>query len=574
MIEIPFVRNLVVGKNNYVESWPLFKRVMLTGQLCLLSVFFSFIYLILDTNFDRYSYLYAYGILIAGSVGSLILLRAKHYITGRLFFLFTSLFVIVLFSMAQPTESGSYLFYMVLSVAALTIFGHDNLRLGVGFSALMLFLFVAIYFGGFTLIEPLAEDPVYNEWTFGINFIIVFLLITLMIHYLMTINYVSLKNIKETERNLLQLTNELSESRNRFQLAIKGSSAGIWDWDAVNDKLYVSPLLNQILGYGLETTFESTRADFEKVIYPDDKEMVINHMRSHIKEKTKFEVEFRMRHGNGEYIWVLDTGQAEWDKEGKPLRMVGSIVDISERKNAEKQIQLQNEMLEKANAELDRFVYSVSHDLKSPLSSVLGLMSIADMSNDISEVKDCIKMMRDRINALNGFIEEIINYSRNTRTDAMINEVLIRDMVEKILDGLKFMDKMQSIRLQLDIDPELVICTDSSRLKIVLNNLIGNAVKYHHLRQDDPYIRIQAEVVDGHAYIVVEDNGQGIDESLTGRIFDMFFRAHENSEGSGLGLYIAKEMILKLNGEIHVESKKNEGSIFSIKIPVLEIAPH
>jgi PAS domain S-box-containing protein len=574
MFEIPFVRNLVVGNENYVESWPLYKRVMLTGQLCLLSIFFSLVYLILDISFDRNSYLFAYGILIGGSIGTLILLRSKNYVAGRLLFLISGLFVIVLFSMAQPTESGSYLFYLVISVAALTMFGHDRLRLGISISALMLILFIAIYFGGLTFIEPLSEDLLYNEWTFGINFIIVFLLITMMIHYLITINFVSFNNIKNTERNLLQLTDELSESRNRFQLAIKGSSAGIWDWDAVNDKLYVSPLLTRILGYGLETTFEATQADFEKVIHPDDKELVMNHLRSHIKERTKFEVEFRLRHGNGDYIWVLDTGQAEWDKEGKPQRMVGSIVNISERKNAEKQIQLQNEMLEKANAELDRFVYSVSHDLKSPLSSVLGLMSIADMSEDITEVKDCIRMMRDRINALNGFIEEIINYSRNTRTDAMMTEVLIGDMVEKILDGLKFMDKMQSIRLQLDIDPELVICTDSSRLKIVLNNLIGNAVKYHNLRQDDPYIRIQAKVVNKHAFIVVQDNGQGIDESLTSRIFDMFFRAHEKSEGSGLGLYIAKEMILKLNGEIQVESKKNEGSTFSIKIPVLEMVPH
>ncbi len=197
-------------------------------------------------------------------------------------------------------------------------------------------------------------------------------------------------------------------------------------------------------------------------------------------------------------------------------------------------------------------------------------MSIADMSNDIGEVQGCLVMMRERINALNNFIEEVIDYSRNTRTEPEMKEISVRALVEKILENLKYMDKMQDIRVQLDIDPDLTLLTDPGRVKIVLNNLIGNAVKYHHTRQEDPWIKIEASLLDDQAEISVSDNGQGIDGPLKDRIFDMFFRAHEGSQGSGLGLYIAREMILKLNGKISVESEKNKGSVFRITLPVME----
>jgi PAS domain S-box-containing protein len=570
MTELPPVRNLVVGKNNYIDSWPLFKRIMLSGNLCLLTILFCGVYLTVDLIFGRLEFLYMYGILIIGSLVSLFLLRNKHLLAGRLTYLFTNLFVIVLFSMAESVGSGIFSYYLVLIVAALTIFGYDHLSVGMSFTAVTFIFFIIVYFGEFSLLERLPVNPEYYKWTFGINFIISMILIVLMIQYLISINHGSMTSIQKKENDLMRLASELSDSRNRFKLALQGSSAGIWDWDGVNNRLYISPLLNRILGYSLEQTFDLTLENFLEFTHPEDKNRVKEHLESHLQNHTKFEVEFRLKNGEGEYIWVLDTGQAEWNNNNTPVRMVGSIVDITERKNSEKQIQLQNEMLEKANAELDRFVYSVSHDLKSPLSSVLGLMSIADMSNDIGEVQGCLVMMRERINALNNFIEEVIDYSRNTRTEPEMKEISVRALVEKILENLKYMDKMQDIRVQLDIDPDLTLLTDPGRVKIVLNNLIGNAVKYHHTRQEDPWIKIEASLLDDQAEISVSDNGQGIDGPLKDRIFDMFFRAHEGSQGSGLGLYIAREMILKLNGKISVESEKNKGSVFRITLPVME----
>ncbi len=541
---------------------------MLTANLCLLTTFFGILYFFIDLAFGRQEYLFAYFLLIGGCVLSVILLRLQHYTAGRLIYLLSNLSIMVLFSMIEPGNNGIFLFFIVLVVASLTMFGHDRLRLGIGLSLLIIILFLGLYFGRWTILEPVPLSDDYYEYVFGINFIIALCLITLMIHYLIRINYATLVNIRNKEKDLVQLAEELSVSQNRFKLALKGSSAGIWDWDARQDDLYISPLLSEIIGYPLEKTMDAGRDDFFNSIHPEDKEIVIQHLTDHLEKREKFEVEFRMLHGSGDYIWVLDTGQAEWDNNGAPIRMVGSIIDITERKEDEKKIQQQNLMLEKTNAELDRFVYSVSHDLKSPLSSILGLMSIAEMSDNSEEIMHCIGMMRERVDALNGFIEEIIDYSRNTRTEATYQEVNLHNLVTKVLDGLKYMENMSDIRLAIEIDPADTLVTDPGRLKIVLNNLIGNAVKYHSLRKDDPYILIRLDKSPEHITIRIEDNGQGIDEAIQRRVFEMFYRGHESSQGSGLGLYIAREMMRKLHGDIELFSEKGQGSTFIIHIPV------
>lgn len=540
---------------------------MLTGNLCLLSIIFGITYLFIDIGFGRNAYLFTYAVLAGGSLLSLIMLRVKKYTAGRLLYLISNLLILVIYAMIEPSNNGIYLFFIVLVVASLTIFGPGHMWYGIGSALLILFLFLALYIGEWTVLDPKPMSAEYYHYAFAINFVMALILITLMMNFKIRINNQALNNVRQKEADLIKLTSELSESRNRFKLALKGSSAGIWDWDARNDTLYISPLVNRILGYPLEKTIDADREKFFSIIHPDDKEMVAGALNHHLNSQERFEVEFRLRHGDGHYIWVLDTGQAEWDEAGKPIRMVGSLIDISERKRAEKKIQEQNEMLEKTNEELDRFVYSVSHDLKSPLSSILGLMSIAELSKDKEEIMQCIRMMRERVDTLNGFIEEIIDYSRNTRTDAEYSQTNLRALIEIIIDGLKYMENMSAIRIDVNVPPDKTVHTDPGRLKIVLNNLIGNAVKYHSLRQEDPYIRIGWKECDDHYEVIVEDNGQGIDEKIRERVFEMFYRGHESSKGSGLGLYIAREMVRKLHGELSLESEKNKGSAFTIRLP-------
>lgn len=233
----------------------------------------------------------------------------------------------------------------------------------------------------------------------------------------------------------------------------------------------------------------------------------------------------------------------------------------------QQEITEQNKMLLKTNAELDRFVYSASHDLRAPLASVLGLIHIARRTSDPREMQQYLDMMGSRIHRLDEFIHEIIDFSRNSRTDVQPETVEIKKMINVVLDNLKHTMTSQSIDFHVDVAKGLQVRSDITRLTVILNNLIGNAIKYADDQKEKPYIRIEAARADKGFAISVNDNGIGIESEHQPRVFDMFYRASEHSKGSGLGLYIVKESIQKLEGSIYLKSQPGIGTTFTVILP-------
>ncbi len=247
--------------------------------------------------------------------------------------------------------------------------------------------------------------------------------------------------------------------------------------------------------------------------------------------------------------------------------MAGSIIDIHERKMTEEQVRLQNELLEKANQELDYFVYSVSHDLRAPLSSIQGLTSIFAMAKDSREKDEIVKMISDRANVLDEFIREVLDYSRNSRLDLKLHPFLLWEVVDEVLAGLSHMEGFKVIEIRVEVPSDLTIVTDRERLKVVLSNLLTNAIKYRDWGKKS-YVTIRASTQEGMWVIEVEDNGIGIRPEHLPRVFEMFYKAHDRSTGTGLGLYIANESVRRLKGTITVQSVYAEGSVFSVRIPM------
>lgn len=233
--------------------------------------------------------------------------------------------------------------------------------------------------------------------------------------------------------------------------------------------------------------------------------------------------------------------------------------------HSEKRILNKNEELEKANAELDRFVYSASHDLRAPLSSLLGLIEVARI--DPGHVSRYMQMMKRRIHDMDEFIREIINYSRNSRMEVAYKPVNLNKAANDLIHELSFIEETKSIEIVNMIPDEMVIHTDGTRLKVILSNLVANSIKYSNSFADKSYLHLGAQRDEAGLTIWVKDNGLGIETEHIGKIFTMFYRAHENSKGSGLGLYIVKETIAKLGGEIRVESVAGKGSTFWIHLP-------
>ncbi len=235
--------------------------------------------------------------------------------------------------------------------------------------------------------------------------------------------------------------------------------------------------------------------------------------------------------------------------------------------HAERITQAKNAQLRKANAELDRFVYSASHDLRAPLSSLLGLIELARKTDNKEELENYLSMMKGRIHHLDDFIKEIIDYSRNERLEVVRKPVNLHQLVEETTVNIKHLEGADQIDIQNEVPKNMVLPSDAMRLKIVLNNLMNNAIKYHDHNKESKYIRISvASTIHGTNFSVC-DNGMGISPEHHDKVFNMFYRASDKSKGSGLGLYIVKESLGQLGGSVTLKSALGEGSTFTVVLP-------
>lgn len=229
-------------------------------------------------------------------------------------------------------------------------------------------------------------------------------------------------------------------------------------------------------------------------------------------------------------------------------------------------MEFQNLELKKTNEELDRFVYSASHDLRSPLSSIKGLVNVFEVDPE-GKKEEYLPKIKSRIETMEKFIKEITDYSRNTRVQVAMEYIVLKPLVEEIVSSLKYSDGADHLEFQIELEEDFVVRSDPYRLRIILNNLISNSIKYADTKKDKPYVLIKASKDTEVATIEVIDNGIGILNALHEKVFNMFFRATEKSSGSGLGLYIVSESVKKLSGEIVLNSELGYGTTITLKLP-------
>lgn len=245
-----------------------------------------------------------------------------------------------------------------------------------------------------------------------------------------------------------------------------------------------------------------------------------------------------------------------------------NVLSERELKQLAEEVNAKNIHLEKTNAELDRFLYSTSHDLRSPLSSIKGLVNIARIESTDEKQQRYFAMMIDRVDKLDFFIKDIIDYSKNARTEVNSESVDFNSLLAEVTENLKFIEGAEAIEFKTNVQLDHPVTADKNRLSVVLNNLMANAIKYHDPKKNPQWIDVQVSNSNGSIKLKVSDNGTGIDPEHHNKIFDMFYRGTLQSKGSGLGLYIVKETLAKMNATISVESEPGEGSSFLITLPV------
>lgn len=228
----------------------------------------------------------------------------------------------------------------------------------------------------------------------------------------------------------------------------------------------------------------------------------------------------------------------------------------------------QNSKLKKLNRDLDAFVYNVSHDLKAPLASIQGLINIIKKEDDIDKIREVTSYQERSVDKLMRFIQDLLNYSRNSRLEVTSEPIDFESILLETIDSIKYIDKYRNIDHELSIKGKAPFRSDKYRIKIVLNNLVSNAFKYHDPEKDYPFVKINVDVHSEFSTITIADNGIGIPEEHQLKVFDMFYRAHdEMTDGTGLGLYLVKECMTNLRGEITLKSREHEGTTVVFKIP-------
>lgn len=227
--------------------------------------------------------------------------------------------------------------------------------------------------------------------------------------------------------------------------------------------------------------------------------------------------------------------------------------------------------LEKTNDELNRFVYSTSHDLRSPLASVMGILNLAKMENSVEDPNGYMGMIETCVNKMDTFIQKIIEYYKSIRVEEEYSKIDFNVLLEESIQLFKM--QRPDIEYIINVDQPVGFMNDSFRMSVILDNLISNAVKYQKPTEPNPRVSVSVKVDERRATIKIEDNGVGILDNHLNNIFKMFFRSNTSVNGLGIGLYIVKEALTRLGGEISVQSKHGEGTSFYLDIPNYINAP-
>lgn len=378
---------------------------------------------------------------------------------------------------------------------------------------------------------------------------------------------------------------ELQRSREQFELAVNGSNDGIWDWDLRTNTLYLSRKWKEQLGYS-NGELENAFSTFENLIHDEDKQRVFDYVEQYLQACVKrYNVEFRMRHKNGSYRWILARGEAVRDDAGVPVRMAGSHTDMTDYKKAQERLGEFARQMEVNNIELDQalgqaqaatqakseFLANMSHEIRTPMNGVIGMTGLLLGTDLTDEQQHYVEVIRSSGESLLSLINDILDFSKIEagKLDLEILDFDLLDLVDEFSEAMAM--RAQEKRLELfcfvDTDVPISLRGDPGRLRQVLNNLAGNAIKF----TDSGEVTVKVTLVEEHddaclLCFSVRDTGIGIPEEKHAMLFEKFSQADysttRNYGGTGLGLSISKQLVEMMGGEIGVNSKEGQGAEF------------
>ena len=367
-----------------------------------------------------------------------------------------------------------------------------------------------------------------------------------------------------TDRKRLEETIRQREKQLREAQAL--SRTGSWEYDFGNRQMTWSDEVFTIYGLDPAAGVPSLE-DLVKYHHPDDWPDLIE-ASINLRERREVQnIDIRIVQPGDRVRYVNLTGKPLLGPGGQLLKLYGTAMDIDARKVTEKNLQSHNEELLRLNRQLDRFVYSATHDLRSPLMSMKGLVNLAQVDDDPDQQEKYYQLMLRSIDKLDNIIRDIVDISRNRRTDIGSDRIHFDGMIREIQEGLSHLPGAESIAVRVSVKEDGPFYSDAKRLGVLFNNLLSNAYRYSDSTKPDSFVEVDVEVTGREALIKVADNGIGIGPEHLHRIFEMFYRATETRDGTGLGLYLVKEIVDVLGGTIQIQSQLKAGTVFTITLP-------
>jgi len=329
---------------------------------------------------------------------------------------------------------------------------------------------------------------------------------------------------------------------------------------------FISEGIQQLSGYSSNELVNNTLISYQDLIHPEDRNRVREEVQLATDVQDTYLVEYRIQTKNGTIKWVWEQGKIVLnDDYSKALE--GVIIDITERKDFEVALKKSESELKKTNAELETYIYKTSHDLRGPLASIIGLTMVAEMDLKDKQALHYIDLIKNRTERLNGTLTNLLDLVRVKQKILEPERIMAEELVDEIIETLKSKSG-ESIEFHKNL-PFKELYYDPFILTKILHNLIENSIDFKQTIEP-PRISISMSNEANGITLTIEDNGIGIREDVIEKIFTMFYRGHDKSTGSGLGLYIVKSSVEKVGGTIDVKSEPNKGSRFSVFLPCID----
>ncbi len=386
-------------------------------------------------------------------------------------------------------------------------------------------------------------------------------------HFVGVVRDVSERQRAESELRLVQ---------ERLDRAFSGTSDGLWDWNVVTDTVWYSPRFKEMLGYRGDE-FPDVLDSFSSHLHPDDAEATQGAVDAHLKERRPYDVEYRIRTRSGSYRWIQARGQARWDEQGNPLQMSGSIMDISDRKEAEQALIGAKEQAEESNRMKSEFLNMMSHELRTPLTVVLGYLPLLKSADSMPPAEMIVEMagdMRQAGDHLLQLINDLLDLSKIEagKMELKREDADLQEIVDGVVGHLRLEAEKKGLALLSHVG-SLKVNVDPLRMRQVLINLAGNAVKF----TEQGAVSVDARESEAGVELKVSDTGIGISEEDLPSIFDRFRQVDSSSTrkvgGTGLGLAITRSLVELHGGAIEASSRPGEGSVFTITLAGQETTP-